>query len=348
MSYPGPVNYRDSSGQLQAIDDTATSDSSGGWKNTAGLYQASVPSTLAGKPVTVTSGNSSVSFTLDNAGTSGTGPSSVAPTTAAGSANEATVTYPDSLPATNLSYAFGNVGVDETLSLASAGAPVTYNWSLSTSAGLTASMAPSGYVSIKDARGTEVMRLTAPSIEDAAHLVGPAPTMSLSPDGTVLSVALAPDASWLADPARTFPVAVDPSVTVNVPQSGSECELIQSLPSASFCGSTTSYDVGYNSVYTLNSHTLFRFDNLASSVPYDSLVQNAVFGVYEQGAVNSNSIPVTLNPQDAEAWSPSSASWNDSSSGTPWYCPGGYNPPSCTLASASGTVPQAAGTGNGG
>lgn len=342
MSYAGPVNYRDASGHLQPIDDTATGDSAGGWKNTAGLYQGSVPSTLAGKAVTVSSGSDSVSFTLLSAAIGGPSPSSVSPTSAPGSANKSTVSYARPLPDTNISYAFGNAGVDETLALASAQAPVTYSWSLSTSASLTATMAPGGYVSIKDASGTEVMHLTAPSIEDTAHLVGPAPTMSLSPDGTVLSASLAPDAAWLVDPGRSFPVTVDPSVTVNVPNSGSECQMYQSVPNTPECNPTTNYLIGYNG-FTANAHSMFRFENLTSDVPYDALVQNAVFGVYENGASGTSAMNVSMGSILNEPWNTTTATWNDYNGGLgyAWMTGGG------DATATPGTIAVPAGTANG-
>ena len=344
MTYAGPVNYEDSSGDYVPIDDTATASSGGGWDNAAGWYQANVPASLP-SPVSVTSGSNTLSFNLTGGESGGSDPVSLTPTSSNGSATATSVSYSDPLPSTDITYTFGNTGVDESLSLSSADAPTSYTWSLSPSSGMTASMNPGGDVSFTDASGTEVMRITAPTIEDANHLVGPAPTMSLSPDGTTLTLSLAPDASWLADSSRAFPVTVDPSVTVSIPETGQECQLFQSVPGTSYCGSTTSYDIGDNG-YTDNAHSIFSFPDLASSVPYDSLVQNAVFGLYEQGAIAGNSETVTLQSITNQAWSSSQATWNSAATGTAWANPGAYSAayPGTTT---TGTTSVAAGTANG-
>lgn len=327
MSYAGPVNYKDAKGAFQPIDDTALPTSSGGgWHNTASSYHGNVPSSLANHAVTVSEGSATLGFTLKSASAGPVAsPTTTPPTAAGGSAKGATVSFSKPLPETDISYAFGNSGVDETVSLASATAPTTYSWTLAPSAGLTASMVANGSMAIKDASGTVVFIVASPSIKDANNLVGPAPVMTLAPDGVTMSVSMAPDAAWLADPARAYPVAVDPSVIVNIPQSYSECMLIQSVPNTPYCQSATNYDIGYNG-FTANANTMFRFDNLASVVPYDSLVQTAFFSVYENGALNGNPMLVSLNSLNpTEQWSPTTATWNDYNGGLsqPWVNPGG-------------------------
>src|ERR1035441_4873525 len=331
MSYPGPVNYKDAKGVFQAIDDTAVpTTSGGGWHNTASSYHGNVPASLANHPVTVSAGTATLGFTLKSANAGPSTGSARAPRPApAGSANGATVSFTKPLPQTDISYSFGNKGVDETVSLASATAPVSYSWTLAPSTGLSASMVANGSMVIKDASGTVVFLVASPSIKDANNLVGPAPVMTLAPDGVTMTISMAPDAAWLADPARAFPVAVDPSVIVNVPQSYSECMLIQSVPNTPYCQSSTNYDIGDN-IYTANANTMFRFDDLASVVPYDSLVQTAFFSVYENGAVNSNPMLVSLNSLNpTEQWSPTTATWNDYNGGLSqaWQSAGGdYGP----------------------
>jgi hypothetical protein len=225
------------------------------------------------------------------------------------------VNFSQPLPQTNISYQFVNTGVKETVSLVSADAPSSYTWSLDPSAGLTASLTPAGALQFASGDGAVVMSVTVPTIEDAGNIVGPAPALSLSTDGKTMSLSLAPDASWLADPSRVWPVAVDPSVSLNIPQSGSECMLLAGAPNTPECQFATSNYIGYNG-FTGDAHSMFRFDNLASVVPYDSLIQNAYFDVYENGATSGTSINIALGTVANKPWNPTTATWNDYDSGT--------------------------------
>ncbi len=336
MNYAGPVNYKDSSGTFQPIDDTPVGNAGGGWHNKAGLYGATVPSSL-GQPISVTAGSASVGFLLQSASSAGA-PSP--PADVSGSVKGDAVTFAKAFSGTDISYAFGNTGVNETVSLASATTPASYTWSLDPSAGLTPTLTPAGAIALDNADGSTAMLIDTPSITDANNLVGPPPTLSLAPDGTSMTISLAADAGWLADPARAFPVAVDPSVSVPIPQSSSQCQMWQSAPNTSECQSGTSYQIGDNSL-SANAHTMFRFDNLTKLVPYDSLVQNSTFDVYEQGALNGNSIPVSLGTIANESWSSTQATWNQYTSGSAWANPGG------DFTATPGAQPVDAGTANG-
>jgi RHS repeat-associated protein len=319
MSYPGPVNYKDSSGAFQPIDDTATSASDGGWQNGANAFSATVPATLA-QPVSITAAGSTLGLTLQGEASSSAPTAVTPPTSVSGSASKSIVSFAKPLPDTDMSYAFGNTGVDESLTLASTPTADTYTWSLSPSAGLTLEMNSSGSVSATDSSGATVMVVNAPSIKDSNNLVGPAPVMTLSPDGTDLSISLVPDEAWLSDSSRAYPVTVDP--TVSIPNSGDECNLYQSVPNTSYCTGSTSYDVGDN-IYTFNAHAMFNFNALTSTVPYDSLIQNANFDVYENGSANTTAIPISLGTVANKAWV--SPTWNDynPSAGQAWTTGGG-------------------------
>jgi RHS repeat-associated protein len=337
LSYPGPVNYEDSSGAYQPIDDTAVTNADGGWSNQANSYVANVPSTLA-QPVSITSAGNSVSFTMQSASSSSSQAAPVSPSGVSASASGNRVTFADPVPHTNVSYAFGNTGVEEALTLDSSSAPDTYTWSIDPSSDLTAQMTGSGSIQFTNPFGVVVMTIDTPSIKDNNDTVGPQPSLSLAPDGSSMTLSLAPDAAWLSDPSRAFPVTVDP--TVSVAESGSECQLFQDSATTSHCGSTTTYAIG-STTGNGNEHTMFRFDNLASDIPYDSLVQNANFAVYEQGASTSTSIPITLSTVNSNrAWT-TGATWNDYDGTHAWTTGGG----DYTTTTETNTV--SAGTANG-
>ncbi|MGM1061297.1 LamG-like jellyroll fold domain-containing protein [Saccharothrix sp. Mg75] len=122
-------------------------------------------------------------------------------------------TYDDIRPGVDLEVEATAGGIKENLVLASADAPTEWSFPLRLD-GVTASL-DNGAVQLKDASG--VVRAVIPPgfMEDSA--VDPRSGEGVRSwgvtyrlDGDVLRVGL--DRSWLADPARVFPVKVDPSV----------------------------------------------------------------------------------------------------------------------------------------
>ncbi|HEY9472298.1 MAG TPA: DUF6531 domain-containing protein, partial [Mycobacteriales bacterium] len=210
-----PVNYRRPDGSWAPIDPrlvpagSSAGGSAGGWHNAAD----SVDIRLAGRasaPTLVRLGldtDHAVGFSLY--GASGV----------AGRVAGESVTYPDAMPGVDVRVQTHGGGVKETLVLRSPAAPRSFLFPLRLT-GLSARIV-NGQVVLADSSG--VARATFPagfmtdSSDDPATSTGVTYRLVTLDAGQALKVTV--DDAWLSDPARVFPVLVDPSVSSNGPDS---------------------------------------------------------------------------------------------------------------------------------
>lgn len=298
--YAGPVEYRNAAGAWRPIDNTLVADGSGAVTNAANSYRASLPADAAA-PVTFSTGSGSVSFQLVGAHSN-----------RAVSGSHAS--YAGVLPGVDASYAVGNAGVKETLTVADASAPTSFDYSLATSAGLTARLNRSGGIDFVDASGSTAFAFAPPSMVDAAGVSSDAIRFHLGHGGTELS--LVADKHWLADRSRAWPVVIDPSFIAN--GADRECFIRDGADAAaSFCGGS-SIDVGTDGAQT--SRTLLVWD-VSSTIPANATVQNATLGLYLQD--ESTTTPLSVGVHRATTPWTVSATWNEADTGVPWSAPGG-------------------------
>jgi RHS repeat-associated protein len=139
--------------------------------------------------------------------------------TSAGTSTDS-VSYPNALPNANVTYQVQTGGVKESiiLSAAPAGAP-TYTWTVSETGDVSAITDKLGDLDFVKGDGTVVFSLPAPEMWDSSAKGG-------EKGGEIEAVAwnvqkanasdwqitLSPSFAWLSDPARVYPVTVDPSV----------------------------------------------------------------------------------------------------------------------------------------
>jgi RHS repeat-associated protein len=201
---PSPVNYRRPDGSWAPIDPRLVPVGSG-WRNTADTVDTWLAH-RADSPELAWLGldaDHSVAFGLDGAAG------------VAGRAQGDVVTYPSVRPGVDLRLQSQPGGVKETLVLRSPAAPRSFDFPLSLT-GLSASVVD-GQVVLTDAGGRRravfpAGYMTDSASGDAGPAVSPGVTYTLVSSGgrPVLRVSL--DSAWLSDPARVFPVLVDPSV----------------------------------------------------------------------------------------------------------------------------------------
>ncbi|MFC0540264.1 LamG-like jellyroll fold domain-containing protein [Kutzneria chonburiensis] len=123
---------------------------------------------------------------------------------------DATATYPAAFPGVDLALAASDAGVREDLLLTTAQAPTNYTYSLALT-GLTPQLDAFGAVQLLD--GTKVVAtIPAGTATDAKQATG-AVKYTLTKAGSGWTLGLSLDATWLHDPARAFPVDVDPTTT---------------------------------------------------------------------------------------------------------------------------------------
>src|SRR2546423_1281447 len=298
--YAGPVHYRDAQGSWQPIDNTLVPDGSGNVTNAANSYRASLPVDVDA-PVQFATGRGSVSFQLAGA-------------QAHRAVSGARATYAGALPGVDIAYSVGNAGVKETLTLADASSPSSFDYSLSTSAGLTPQLNASGGIDFVDAGGSTAFAFAPPSMVDAAGVSSDRIRFHLAHGGTRLT--LVADRHWLADHRRAWPVVIDPSFIAN--GADRECFIRDGADSASsFCGGA-SIDVGTDGAQT--SRSLLVWD-LSSIVPANAIVQSAALGLYLQDESTTSPLSVAVH-HVTTPWTVS-ATWNESDTGSAWGTPGG-------------------------
>ncbi|WP_029553362.1 DNRLRE domain-containing protein, partial [Streptomyces somaliensis] len=195
-----PVNYRREDGSWHPVDNRLV-EREGGWANAAGP----VALRLADRA----DAGELASLTLPSGESFGYGLSGAAP--AAGTADGTRVAYGQVLPDTDLWLDAQAGGVKETLVLKSPAAPNSFVFPLRLK-GLTARI-DGGSILLADAQGRTRAVVPAGFMEDAAQAVSHAVTYELvrQPDGGQ-ALKVTADRDWLADPARAYPVRVDPSV----------------------------------------------------------------------------------------------------------------------------------------
>lgn len=206
--HSGPVNFQAADGSWQPIDLTLTTAKSGLRPKANDLV-----------PVMGLIGSSSslVEMTFAPGERLQFGLAGALPVL--GVAHGSSVVYPSILNGVDARFDMRTAGVKETLVLHSADAPTTYDFPLQLD-GLTAEPSGDGSISLRDNAGQLTAVIPAGYMTDSyRHPRSGEPNRSndvayqlLAGDGggTVLHVSIS--SAWLRDPARVFPVEVDPSV----------------------------------------------------------------------------------------------------------------------------------------
>ena len=131
------------------------------------------------------------------------------------------ITYPNILPDAAVTYAANAAGVKETLVLNNASAPTSWTFPLALE-GLTASLDSDGAVVLSDSAGKAVLTIPHgfmrdsnidPASNDGAQSNGVTYTLATVDGQQALRVDL--DSAWVHDPARVFPIDVDPT-SINI------------------------------------------------------------------------------------------------------------------------------------
>ncbi len=205
--YSGPVNYRGTGGTWTPIDTRLVLGTDQRWHEQAdGQDTTFAPRADDAQVVRVGLG------TDKGLGYGLAGAASV-PAQVTGSVAR----YPQVLPHTDLVLSTVAGGVKEVLSLSSADAPTSFVFPLRLS-GLRARAAGDGTVEFVDGSGAVVGRIPAGYLQDTTvdprtggHALSHGVTYTLIEQDGAPAIRLDIDGTWLRDPARRFPVTVDPS-----------------------------------------------------------------------------------------------------------------------------------------
>ena len=257
-----PYQWETSAGNWEPIDNTLVAATGGGYQNKSNSFTVTLPAT-AGGALVVSSNTSSMSLKLK--GTNAVD----------ASVSGSTAVYSSALTDTDVHYDVTSNDMDETDVLNSASAPSNFMWNLSTK-DLTPEAQRDGSINLYGPNNKLAFTIEAPSVKDAAGIVGPA-TMSLL-GGDQVSVTI--DPSWLKAPGRAFPVTLDPTVSVN-PSWG--CQILEASPADYNCGSAD-YAVG-ESATGAAQRLVTEF--YPGSIPSYAGVTSATMGFYETAVTGS-------------------------------------------------------------
>ncbi|MDT4991097.1 MAG: large repetitive protein, partial [Actinoplanes sp.] len=196
----GPVNYRSGATGWHPIDTTLGKAADGRWHERANSLQVQLGA-YADDPRLV-------SVTLD--ATHSLSQRLIGAAHVPGVSAESTVTFAGALPHTDVQVQATRTGDEESIVLRDASAASTWDFALDLH-GLAAAAQTAGSIVLKNATGKALVTIPAGYAWDSAPAPpGPATTHAVkyTLDGSALHVSL--DPAWLHDPARVFPITVDP------------------------------------------------------------------------------------------------------------------------------------------
>lgn len=274
--YETPIHVRTPEGSLVPIDTDLVPDASPNRYRTAlAPYAISMGAEAVGlAPVTI--GRDGWSVSLDLVGAAEREPIVLANMAA----------YTDVLQDTDLLYESMDDGLKETLILRSADAPTSYRFALKLSGAELRETRAGQWGIFRPGRPTPELRVGALLVWDSSKdeygepSYCPDARMDLQPtaDGAVISYEI-PE-KWLKDPAREFPVMVDPSL------GASEDTFIKSAYPTSSYGGLSNLRVGKEGASYCRSYVNF---DIASEAPTESYLHKSTFDVYlySNGTANS-------------------------------------------------------------
>lgn len=304
----GPIHYRDARGVWQDIDPTLVPSQTVGAVHTkASEYDIAFASTSdATSPVQVDHGDWSMGMRLIGAQQSDL------------FSLGKTAEFPLAMTDTTLSYQTLPNGMKDTLTLASKDAPDTFTFFVNLDNLSILSNPLGGYVLCNRA-GKQVGRITPLSVFDSsAGSVAPgslctSATMSVTSAAGGAYVTYRVPRSWMDDPARVYPVQVDPQIIYGGDNVACDTFVAQGDPNGAHY-SDTKLDVGYVGTYK-TCRTLVKF-NLGTILP-GATITSAKFQLYCYTNTSAGSPTVIVDPITS-SW-PYNVTWNNQ----PTYSPTG-------------------------
>lgn len=300
-----PLSFRDGSGRWAPIDNRLKRRSDGSLRNTAGSTVIDVPATADGA-VQISKGDRRLAFSLVGGGSM------------QARAKGDVATFAGALPGVTASYRAQGDSLKETLTLASAGTPDRYTFAID-APGLRAELRRDGDVVFVDAAGRTRFGFSAPWMQDASGALSRAAHYALKTRGGQQEVVLVLDGGWLADPAREFPVKVDPTVWTDI---WGVCELVSGTHA-----NVSSCTDGSDPVWIGNDgrevhRASLGIDPASAGVPADALVMGAELDAWfdSQSVSENSSIDVYA---EAEHYSTLGETWNTYDGTHGWTTPGG-------------------------
>jgi RHS repeat-associated protein len=317
-TYSQAMNFKAPDGSWQPIDTRLDSDGQGGTVNRAGPFSASFAANAAAPQLVKVAGDEgSVSFGLDGALTTTDAviaPSPRATSTISGDGSD-TITYASALPGVDVQYQMLMHAVKEAIVLNQPLAATTrpdFQFTVTTT-GLTANTGQDGSIEFTDAKGAVVFDVAPGQAYDASGAsttVTYRLTPSSDPNVSELDVSIEPN--WLADPARVYPVTIDPSLT-QPEASGVDAYVANGAYAANNYHAWGQLDLGLgkfvDNVGTTGGVAYRSLQNFDLSGVSGDYIVSAHWHGYADAVNGTTPAAVTLYPITS-TWSPSTVTWN--------------------------------------
>ncbi len=306
--YEQPIHYKDQAGKWQDIDASLVpTDTFGVVHTKASAYDETIATDdVTDTPVTVRHGDWSMGMKL-----LGGEQSSVM---ALGNSAD----YPLAMTDTQLSYETRGDAIKDTLTLSSAHAPDTFTFFMSLD-NLKVYADPTGGYALYDDHGKPAGRIEPLSVFDSAKKssadeigsVCTSATMQVVPADGGAYVTYRVPRSWLNDPARVFPVKVDPQTVYGASAIWGDTFVAANYPTTTY-SSQTRLDIGWVGTQH-TSRSLLRF-NMAGITP-GAFINSASLQLYCYQNTATAYVALLIEPVDsrygaANAWD-NSSTWSN-------------------------------------
>ncbi len=318
----GPINYQDDSGAWIPISNELVDAAGSRYavKNEANEFATKLPEDASVRPVRLEGDGAWVSMQME--GLSDSAPDVDGPV----------ATFaPDQLDGDvdSVKYQATEVGLKETITLKSAPsgtADLEYVYAIDTSVGLSPTLTAGGAVEFRDAaRGSSQVPFVTipPGVMFDSAVPEPATSDALSYDlattGTGWELTMTVSLGWLGDPARAYPVVIDP--TMNYQDVATrDCWINKTSPTSTYCTDNSQYlRVGRDGTDVRN-RALVDFD--VSSIPVAATINSAAVNLYLESSESLSSVASEYSLFKAGRTWTNGATWNNSGNGA-WATPGG-------------------------
>lgn len=298
--YASPINYRDEEGKWQPIEEGFEEEGSQ-LTNGENGFEVELPQQMDEGPVRIKSQEGWVASEL------------IGTPTETVEVNGETASYEASEEGLDFDLHTVPDGIKENIELADASAPHSFTYELSAAAGLTSVENENGSIDFRNSEEETVFILPAPVIEDSSPDATPSHAVHYelqAQEGDRWRLTVDADPEWLNDPSRTFPVRIDPPLTVPAPELDCNIGGKKGESGWGLCGSggrkelLLSYKPQPESAKDEWSRALLRYN--LKSVPTDAYISSATFKA-NASTVASNTSGVEL-AQTTKEWT-SEANW---------------------------------------
>jgi RHS repeat-associated protein len=301
--YATPIHYQDAQGNWVEIDnrlvDSKRSDFK--WTNKANSFAARFAGRAQDGLARIEVGDHWVAWTVKGA------------RPADGQVVGNLITYPQVYDGVDLRYQTLPKGVKEEFVLSGPKVPLSYSFALQTD--LSVSPAGGG-LQLTDAAGGAILTMPAPFAVDAAGATEPLALSESGGGGYELSVAEA----WLRDPARSFPIVLDPSFVLTPDAiSGMDTWIDGKAPAMNYGGDGV-LRVGNDTDSLYRS--LLKFN--LTAIPQGARVTDATLELHRvNGYGGTAAVPYALHELNRRPWLEDEATWTKATESVNWTSTGG-------------------------